>query len=39
MYKSNHPPTILKHLPNAICSRLCSTSSDGQAFNKAKTRL
>ena len=34
--KSNHPPTILKHLPNAICSRLCSTSSDSQAFNKAK---
>ena len=34
--KSNHPPTILKHLPNAICSRLCSISSDSQAFNKAK---
>ena len=34
--KSNHPTTILKHLPNAICSRLCSTSSDSQAFNKAK---
>ena len=34
--KSNHPPTILKHLPDAICSRLCSTSSDSQAFNKAK---
>ena len=34
--KSNHPPTILKHLKNAICSRLCCTSSDSQAFNKAK---
>ena len=34
--KSINPPTILKHLPNAICSRLCSTSSDSQAFNKAK---
>ena len=33
--KSNHPPTILKHLPNAICSRLCSTSS----FEQGKTRL
>ena len=34
--KSKHPPTILKHLPNAICSRLCSISGDSQAFNKAK---
>ena len=35
--KSNYPPTILKHLPNAICSRLCSISSDSKAFNRKKT--
>ncbi|KAJ8041040.1 hypothetical protein HOLleu_15528 [Holothuria leucospilota] len=34
--KSNHPPAILKHIPEAINKRLSSLSQDENAFNKAK---
>ena len=34
--KSNHPPSIIKHLPTAICSRLSSISCNNEEFVKAK---
>ena len=33
--KSNHPPTILKHLPAAITSRIASLSCSEEEFSKA----
>lgn len=33
--KSNHPPGILKNIPEAINRRLCSISSDAESFNNA----
>ena len=32
---SNHPPSILKNIPDAINKRLCSISSDNTLFNEA----
>ncbi len=34
--KSNHPPTILKNIPEGINKRLAELSSDEEWFNKAK---
>ncbi len=34
--KSNHPPTILKNIPEGINKRLAELSSDEECFNKAK---
>ena len=34
--KSNHPPSITKHLPAAICNRLSSISCNVEEFDKAK---
>ena len=34
--KSNHPPSIIKHLPDAICSRLSSISCNNEVFETAK---
>ena len=34
--QSNHPPTIIKQLPNAISSRLSSISCNSEVFEKAK---
>ena len=34
--KSNHPPTILKNIPEGINKRLAELSSDEERFNKAK---
>ena len=34
--KSNHPPSILKHLPKNINDRLSSISCDEAEFDKAK---
>ena len=34
--KSNHPPTILKNIPEGINKRLSEISSDKECFNKAK---
>ena len=34
--KSNHPPSIIKHLPTAMCSRLSSISCNNEEFVKAK---
>ena len=34
---SNHPPSILKHIPNMVERRLQSISSDEAVFNNAKT--
>ena len=33
---SNHPPTIIKHLPAAIGRRISNISSSKELFNKAK---
>ena len=33
--QSNHPPTVIKHLPKAISTRISSLSYDEQEFNKA----
>ena len=33
---SNHPPTIIKHLPSAIGRRISDISSNKELFNKAK---
>ena len=33
--QSNHPPTIIKHLPSAICRRLSDLSSDEHIFDQA----
>ena len=33
--KSNHPPSIIKHLPATISSRISSLSCDPNEFNKA----
>ena len=33
---SNHPPTIIKHLPAAIGGRISDMSSNKELFNKAK---
>ena len=33
--KSNHPPTIIKHLPAAITSRIASRSCNEEEFSKA----
>ena len=33
---SNHPPTIIKHLPAAIGRRISDISSNKELFNKAK---
>ena len=33
---SNHPPTIIKHLPAAISRRISDISSSKELFNKAK---
>ena len=33
--KSNHPPTIIKHLPAAITSRVASRSCNEEEFSKA----
>ena len=33
---SNHPPTIIKHLPAAIGRRISDISSSKELFNKAK---
>ena len=33
---SNHPPTIIKHLPAAIGWRISNISSSKELFNKAK---
>ena len=33
--KSNHPPTIIKHLPAAITSRIASLSCNEEEFSKA----
>ena len=35
--KSNHPPSILKNIPDAINKRLSEISSDRQCFDNAKT--
>ena len=37
--KSNHPPTIIKELPNMINKRLSDLSSDVTEFGKAKDAL
>ena len=34
--KSNHPPTVVKHLPAAISSRLASISCNAEEFHRAK---
>jgi hypothetical protein len=34
--QSNHPPTIIKHLPKAISHRLSSTSCNREVFERAK---
>ena len=34
--KSNHPPSILKNIPELINKRLCEISSDKECFDKAK---
>ncbi len=34
--KSNHPPTILKNIPEGINKRLAELSSDEECFNNAK---
>jgi hypothetical protein len=34
--KSNHPPIILRNIPEAINKRLSEISSDEDCFNKAK---
>ena len=34
---SNHPPNIVKHLPESIVNRLSALSYDEEVFNKAKT--
>jgi hypothetical protein len=33
--KSNHPPTILKNIPESIKKRLSEISSDEESFKKA----
>ena len=33
--KSNHPPVIIKNLPESINKRLSDISSDEEAFNRA----
>ena len=33
--KSNHPPSIIKHLPATICTRISSLTCDADEFNKA----
>jgi hypothetical protein len=33
--KSNHPPTILKNIPESINKRLSEISSDEESFKKA----
>ena len=33
--KSNHPPNIIRNIPEAINKRLSAISSDGDAFNEA----
>ena len=33
---SNHPPTIIKHLPSAVGRRISDISSNKELFNKAK---
>ena len=35
--KSNHPPSILKNIPDSINKRLSEISSDRQCFDNAKT--
>ena len=35
--KSNHPPSILKNIPDSINKRLCEISSDQECFDNAKT--
>ena len=35
--KSNHPPSILKNIPDSINRRLSETSSDRECFDNAKT--
>ena len=34
--KSNHPPSIIKNLPNNIVKRVSDLSSNSEQFNKAK---
>ena len=34
--KSNHPPSIIKHLPQSINRRICDLSCNEDVFNKAK---
>ena len=33
--KSNHPPNIIKHIPDAVSKRLSTLSSNNQIFDKA----
>ena len=33
--KSNHPPNIIRNIPEAISRRLCDISSDEDVFNEA----
>ena len=35
--KSNHPPNIIKHLPDSINHRISEISCNEEEFNKAKT--
>ncbi len=34
--KSNHPPSVLKQVPQSIANRLSTLSSDKNAFDNAK---